>query len=105
MIILRRTDMINRNDEFLIMGGTKQSQMAIMVLQPGEDSGEYGNEHPESDQIMVVLEGQAEATVNDEELTLDMNDVLLIAAGEPHQIRCRGKSPLRTINFYSPPAY
>jgi len=29
----------------------------------------------------------------------------VIEHGESHEIRCTGGQPLRTVNFYSPPAY
>jgi len=31
--------------------------------------------------------------------------LLVIERGETHEIRCTGDAPLRTVNFYSPPAY
>jgi mannose-6-phosphate isomerase-like protein (cupin superfamily) len=31
--------------------------------------------------------------------------LLVIECGETHEIRCTGEDPLRTVNFYSPPAY
>ena len=37
--------------------------------------------------------------------TLKPNSLLLIEKGEPHQITATGKSPLVTLNLYTPPAY
>ena len=31
--------------------------------------------------------------------------LLLIERGERHEIRATGDAPLKTVNFYSPPAY
>jgi mannose-6-phosphate isomerase-like protein (cupin superfamily) len=39
------------------------------------------------------------------EQPLNAGSLLLIERGESHEIRCTGDEPLRTINFYSPPAY
>jgi len=97
--------MSRRNGEFEVLTQTARCQLASMVLQPGESSGEYGNEHPQSDQIMVVVEGKAIALVEGEETRLTEDDVIVIEAGEKHQIRCDGDIALRTLNFYSPPAY
>ena len=105
MKLLRDTDLTRRNSLFEIVGQTPRCQLATMVLQPGQSSGEYGNEHAGSDQVMVVVEGHAAATVSGQEVELREDDVLLIEAGEPHQVRCVGENVLRTLNFYSPPGY
>jgi mannose-6-phosphate isomerase-like protein (cupin superfamily) len=39
------------------------------------------------------------------EQPLKAGSLLVIEHGETHEIRCTGDDPLRTINFYSPPAY
>ena len=36
---------------------------------------------------------------------LQAGSLLVIEHGEAHEIRCTGEEPLRTVNFYSPPAY
>lgn len=105
MKVLRDTELSRRNAEFEVVVQTPRCQLALMVLQPGESSGEYGNEHAGSDQLMVVVEGQANVTVEGQEVQLKEDDVVLIAAGEKHQVRCAGHGVLRTLNFYSPPGY
>lgn len=76
-----------------------------MVLKPGQISGPYGNEHPDSDQILIVLDGEAHARVENESQMLGPGDVLVIEAGEKHQISCPGPTTLSTLNIYSPPGY
>lgn len=76
-----------------------------MVLMPGELSGDYGNEHPASAQILFVVSGEGAATVAGERFSLSTGDVLVIEAEEDHQIRCTGAEPLTTMNVYVPPAY
>lgn len=92
------------HDFFKVMATTKQSQIAGMVLEKGQVSGEYGNEHPESDQILIVLEGEGTARIEAKELKLGCGSVVLIEAGEKHQIKS-GSGKLRTLNLYAPPAY
>lgn len=36
---------------------------------------------------------------------LTASTLMLIEAGERHEIRNTGGAPLRTLNFYAPPAY
>jgi len=105
MKLLRDTELSRRNGVFDIVTETSHCQVATMVLQPGELSGEYGNEHPGSDQLLYVMEGKAEATVEGKKVELREDDVILIEAGEKHQIRCAGEAILRTLNVYTPPGY
>ena len=105
MKVLTDVALSKRNEQFAVLTQSARCQLASMVLQPGETSGEYGNEHAGSDQVMYVVEGQASVTVNGEEVTLREDDVILIEAGELHQVRCAGENALRTLNFYTPPAY
>ena len=94
-----------RRDEFRVLGTTRESQGAVMVLPPGETTGGPDNRHEGADQWMVVLAGHGHATVAGEEFELDRGDVLLIEAGETHEIRCAGSEPFVTMNVYSSPEY
>ena len=105
MKLISRKELAKSNEFFEVLAGTGKSQIASMVLQPGQVSGEYGNEHPESDQILYVIDGKGFALVEKQRTELAAGDLVLIEAGEDHQIGCEGTEPLRTINFYSPPAY
>jgi mannose-6-phosphate isomerase-like protein (cupin superfamily) len=105
MRVFRDREVSKRNLPFEVLGGTVRTQVASMVLQPGESSGEYGNEHAGSDQIMYVVEGEADVSVEGQELHLGPDDFVLIAAGEEHQVRCGADTVLRTVNFYAPPGY
>lgn len=40
-------------------------QTAMMTLEPGESSGERNNEHPQSEQILLVIEGEVTAEIGD----------------------------------------
>ena len=76
-----------------------------MVLSPGESTGGPTNHHKNSDQWLFVLSGHGQATLDNKTIALNPNDLLLIAAGENHQIKNTGKKPLATLNLYAPPAY
>lgn len=94
-----------RRDEFDVLCTTRESQGAVMVLPPGEKTGGPDNKHERSDQWMVVLGGEGEAVVSGTPVEIHKGDVLLIEAGEPHEIRCCGGEPLVTVNVYSSPEY
>jgi mannose-6-phosphate isomerase-like protein (cupin superfamily) len=92
-------------EDFAVMLGNERSQAAEMVLQPGESTGGPDNRHRGSDQWLFVVSGTGRAIVNGSELNLQPRTLLLIEHGEMHEIACAGDDPLRTLNFYVPPAY
>lgn len=76
-----------------------------MVVGPGESVGGPGNRHPNADQWLFVLSGVGSATVGDRDVALEAGTLLLIEAGEGHEIRNDADAPLRTLNIYAPPEY
>lgn len=99
-------DELTRIDqEFQVIQAGQATQVAIMVLQPGATSGEYGNEHPNSEQLLYVISGSGTANIEDMEVELNAGDAVFIDLEEKHQIKNTGDSPMRTLNVYGPPAY
>jgi mannose-6-phosphate isomerase-like protein (cupin superfamily) len=81
-------------------------QAAIMVLQPGQSSSdEPENEHPRSEQWLFVIAGSGTALVNGRTTALKTGSLLLVEKNQRHQITNTGSKPMKTVNFYSPPAY
>jgi mannose-6-phosphate isomerase-like protein (cupin superfamily) len=77
----------------------------MMVLKPGQSTGEPDNEHPNSEQWLFVVSGSGEAKVNRRRVRIGANSLLVIEANEVHQVTNTGKKPLITLNVYVPPAY
>lgn len=90
---------------FDIVAGTARSQAATMVLQPGQATGGDDNVHKNADQWLYVISGSGAATVEGRRITFDAGELLLIEAGERHEIRNTGNEPLVTVNVYAPPEY
>ncbi len=90
---------------FRIAIGNKRSQAAEMVLTPGDSEGGPDNRHRGADQWLYVVSGTGAATVNGRRHALRPGSLLLIERGDLHEIRNTGRTPLRTLNFYVPPAY
>jgi len=90
---------------FKVIANTAHTQVAVMNLKKGETSGEYGTDHPHADQTIVVMSGEGKAKVEGKARPLMPGDVLLIQAGEKHQIRGESDELFQTVNFYSPIAY
>ena len=93
------------DEDWRVLHATERSQAAIMTLDPGERTGGPENRHPEADQWLYVLDGSGTVRVADREQPITAGSLLLIAAGERHEVRNTGDLPLRTINIYAPPEY
>jgi mannose-6-phosphate isomerase-like protein (cupin superfamily) len=90
---------------FRLAIGNARGQGAVMVIAPGGKEGGPDNRHRGADQWLYVLDGEGEATVASRKIMLSSGKLLLIEAGETHEIRNTGETPLKTLNIYVPPAY
>lgn len=90
---------------FGVVLGNGRAQVAEMTLAPGRKEGSIQNNHRGADQWLYVLSGRGVAIGRQRRVSLERGVLLLIEAGNRHEIRNTGRTPLRTLNFYSPPAY
>jgi mannose-6-phosphate isomerase-like protein (cupin superfamily) len=90
---------------FRLSVGNPKSQSAVMVLAPGGKEGGPDNFHRGADQWLYVVEGTGAAIINGHRKALKAGTLLLIEAGDRHEIRNTGRTPLKTVNVYVPPAY
>jgi mannose-6-phosphate isomerase-like protein (cupin superfamily) len=91
--------------DFRVAFGNRRSQAAEMTLPPGESEGGPENRHRGADQWLFVVAGTGTANVAGKRIKLKAGTLLLIKRGEAHEIRNTGRTPLKTLNFYVPPAY
>jgi len=91
--------------DFHVALSNPHAQVAEMTIAPGDAEGGPGNRHSGADQWLYVQSGVGIARVGDKQTRLRRGTVLLIDRGEEHEIRNTGRTPLRTLNFYTPPAY
>ena len=90
---------------FRVATGNRRSQAAEMVIAPGDSEGGPDNRHRGADQWLFVLSGTGTAIVNGRRCALAAGSLVLIERGDTHEIRNSGRTPLKTLNFYVPPAY
>lgn len=90
---------------FSVLQTLEKSQTATMTLRPGEWSGEKGNEHPDSEQTLLVLEGEVVAEIGDDRKVLRKGDVVIVPRKAPHRFGNEGEDIALTFNVYAPPAY
>jgi mannose-6-phosphate isomerase-like protein (cupin superfamily) len=86
-----------------VLADTGRSQAATMVLEPGK-SVANGHAAPGAcDQWVYVTRGEGRAYVGGCWLDLKAGTLLLIEAGEPHEIRATGRTALETISICTSP--
>src|SRR5690349_6809451 len=91
---------------FKVFAASRDVQSATMTLRRGQSSSdEPENEHPRCEQWLFVIDGSGRAIVGNRRVQLRAGSLLLIEKGEPHQITNTGRRAMKTLNFYSPPAY
>lgn len=95
----------NFKEWFETLHTTDKSQVAMMRLAPGDESGSEAESHPGSDQILLVLEGQIEGEVGEEKISLHKGEFITIPADHPHRFYNDSDESVLTFNVYAPPAY
>jgi mannose-6-phosphate isomerase-like protein (cupin superfamily) len=98
-------DQLKFTKGFRMSVGNRKSQGAVMVLGPGDTEGGPDNRHRRADQWLLVTEGTGAAIINGEKISLRAGTLVLIEAGDTHEIRNTGRSLLKTVSVYLPPAY
>jgi mannose-6-phosphate isomerase-like protein (cupin superfamily) len=90
---------------FRILTGTSRSQAATLLLVPVVSTGGPNNRHARSDQWLYVVSGSGKAILEGTEHELEAGSLLLIEAGEAHEISNASEQPLKTLSVYAPPEY
>lgn len=90
---------------FSVLQTAELSQTAVMAIGPGEESGPKKNEHPKSEQVLYVIEGELEAEIGERSFTLRAGDSTIVRRDVPHRFTNRTRKPALTFNVYAPPAY
>src|SRR5262245_65405139 len=88
-LVVRPAD--HRGDFFRVLQETARSQTAVMTVAPGQDAGP--EETHAADQILYVIEGEADIRAGSERLTAGSGALVTIPAGTPHHVRSVGPVP------------
>jgi mannose-6-phosphate isomerase-like protein (cupin superfamily) len=100
-VIVRPGD--HRGVFFRVLQETARTQTAVMTVPPGQDAGP--EETHAADQIVYVIEGQAELRMGGETATAGAGTLVTIPAGTAHHVRSTGADPLFFLTVYAPPEY
>ena len=90
---------------FRVAFDVRRAQAAEMVLAPGDSEGGPDNRHRGADQWLFVVSGTGVATVEGRRVPLKAGTLLVIERRERHEVRNTGRTLLKTLNFYYPPAF
>ena len=100
-LVVRPAD--HRGEFFRVLQETARSQTAVMTVAPGHDAGP--EETHAADQIVYVIEGEAEVRIGSERMTAGPGTLVLIPAGTLHHVRSVGATALFFLTVYAPPEY
>ena len=90
---------------FRVAFDVRLAQAAEMVLAPGDSEGGPDNRHRGADQWLFVVSGTGVANVEGRRVPLKAGTLLVIERRERHEVRNTGRTLLKTLNFYYPPAF
>jgi mannose-6-phosphate isomerase-like protein (cupin superfamily) len=79
------------------------SQVVAMTIQPGDEIGE--EVHPDVDQILLFIDGDAEAVLDGERSPVGVGDLVFVTAGTRHNFVNTGDGALRLLTIYAPPEH
>jgi mannose-6-phosphate isomerase-like protein (cupin superfamily) len=100
-----RSKILRFGKGFRVAFEVRKAQAAEMVIAPGGSEGGPDNRHRGADQWLFVLSGSGLATVEEKRVALKAGTLLVIEKGERHEVRNTGRTLLKTLNFYYPPAF
>jgi mannose-6-phosphate isomerase-like protein (cupin superfamily) len=98
-------DIEDVSGSFGVLETSGDAQTAVMRLKRGEASGELGNEHPGSLQVLFIIDGAVEAEIDGQRVLLQPGQSVIVPRGAPHRFSGASDRTAVTFNVYSPPFY
>jgi mannose-6-phosphate isomerase-like protein (cupin superfamily) len=96
--------LVRENDDFRReLATAEHSQVVLMTIPVGEEIGE--EVHDGIDQLLVFVEGQAEAVLEGQSSRVRSGQAVLVPAGTRHNFVNAGDVPLRLYTVYAPPEH
>ena len=92
----------NTNFRKVLHTGT-YSQIVAMSIPSGGDIGE--EVHPNTDQMIFIIDGDGTAILNGETRKIEEHDVVFVPAGTTHNFKNTGDEDLKLFTVYAPPEH
>ncbi len=83
---------------FFVGTGTKSTSVVYFEIEPGHRLGTHTDS---AEEILLILEGEAEVSLGDEQGRLSAGEMALVPAMVPHGLRNAGDETLRVVGFFS----
>ena len=78
--------------------GTASTATVLFELDPG---AELSTHRDSAEELLLVLDGEGEATVGEEAVRVAAGEIALVPAMAPHGMRNVGATTLRVLGFFS----
>lgn len=102
---MKLTHIFQAGTGFRVLDTTARSQTGLLTLEPGESSSEKPSVHAESDQVLIVLQGELTAKIGDESAVMKNGDAVVVPAKTPHTFTNNGTQRATTFSVYARPAF
>ena len=86
------------NFPFFLGTGTKSTSVVYFEIEPGRRLGTHTDSVEE---ILLVLSGEAEVSLGEEQGRLSAGEMALVPAMEQHGLRNAGEETVRVVGFFS----
>jgi len=86
------------NFPFFLGTGTKSTSVVHFEIEPGHRLGTHTDS---AEEILLVLSGEAEVSLGDEQGRVSAGEMALVPAMVPHGMRNVGDERLRVVGFFS----
>ncbi len=86
------------NFPFFVGTGTKSTAVVYFEIEPGHRLGTHTDS---AEEILLILEGEAEVSLGDEQGRLSAGEMTLVPAMVPHSLSNVGDDTLRVVGFFS----
>ena len=92
-------------DEFLTRGRGGKLQVILSTVEPGGGTGEEPYTHDSDEEVVIVLEGELDLWVGDEQFHLAAGDSVTHSSRVPHRNTNNGTGPARILFCITPPSF
>jgi quercetin dioxygenase-like cupin family protein len=104
MRLIKQSELPWSNIAHELVGDDHGVGISIIFVEAEPGRGPSLHTHP-YDEILIVQEGRATATVAGEEVELGAGDIVVVHANEPHAFTNAGDGPLRQVDIHLSPRF
>src|ERR1700736_3398829 len=96
----RRANIYQVKGWFKVLQTTGRSQTAVMKLGAGQSTGKEPEAHENSDQVLLLIEGELSAEIGGKRSRMKAGDAVIIPPRVKHKFTNRGDQAAVTFSVY-----